>query len=315
MKQFHFFCLSCLALVLLMSCNPPGTGNTDPLPALYSKSIVIPDIIYLSVDSADLLLDAYIPARNLGEEPWVEFSNERKPVLLYIHGGGWQSLNRSVRNLNFMPYIDKGFAVINIDYRLLDQAPFPACIADCRYALNWIYEHAATYMLDTSRIVVSGESAGGHLALMTGLLQADTAFQIPGKPVSHRLKAAAIVNWFGISDMKEIADYWNSPHFLQKLTGDTLRKEKIFKECSPVNYITPHSSPTFTIHGDQDKTVPISHALVLHEKLDINKVSNELMIIRGKKHGDFDEREMQEIFSSIWSFLEKNAIIKAPGTR
>jgi acetyl esterase/lipase len=101
--------------------------------------------------------------------------------LLYIHGGGWQGLNRSVRNLNIMPYIDKGYAVVNIDYRLLDQSPFPACIADCRYALNWIYENAVKYKFDTTRIVVSGESAGGHLALMTGFLKEDKVISIPGK--------------------------------------------------------------------------------------------------------------------------------------
>jgi acetyl esterase/lipase len=305
MKSMFLFSIALAPLLLLPSCSTKTEKPSHAVSGLYCKSIVIPDITYLTVDGIDLQLDAYIPAVNLGGDPWVEFTPERKPVLLYIHGGGWQDLNRSVRNLNIMPYIDRGYAVVNIDYRLLHQAAFPACISDCRYALNWIYENAGKYKFDTARIVVSGESAGGHLALMTGFLDDNSGLTLPGNPITRKLKVSAIINWFGITDLKKIADFWNSPVFIEKLTGDTSRKEFIFKSCSPVTYINPSLPPVLTIHGDQDETVPVNQAFLLHDQLDNLHVKNRLVIIRGKSHGNFNETEMNTSFDAIWKFLNE----------
>ncbi|MFA6468907.1 MAG: alpha/beta hydrolase [Bacteroidota bacterium] len=290
--------------LICISCAQRPLSNSDAMAGLYSKSIVIPNIIYLTVDSIELKLDAYVPARNTGGEPWVEYSPNRKPVLLYIHGGGWNGLTRSVRNLNFLPYIDKGWAVVNIDYRLLDQSPFPACIADCRMALNWIYENAEKYKFDTTRIVVSGESAGGHLALMTGFLTTDNEIAIPNKPITRDLRVAAVINWFGVSDIGEQVEHWHSESFMEKLVGDTSKKEAIYKSCSPMTYVNSSTPPVLTVHGDEDNTVPFSQAVMLHNALRANDVMNTLIVIKGKRHGDFTEEEMSNAFNSIWGFLK-----------
>lgn len=308
MKHLLKNIINFLFLLLIIFGARQLSAQNNAVTGLYCKSIVIPNITYLTVDSIDLQLDAYIPAKNLGGSPWVKFTEERKPVLLYIHGGGWSDLNRSVRNLNIIPYIDKGFAVVNIDYRLLYQAPFPACIADCRYALNWIYENAAQFKFDTTRIVVSGESAGGHLALMTGFMTQDHEIYIPGKPINRQLKVAAVINWFGVSDMEKIATFWNSEYFVRNLTGDSLTKEYIYKTCSPLTYVNSTVPPVLTIHGDRDDSVPFIHAQLLHDALDKNLVKNRLIIIEGKRHGDFDENEMSQSFDAIWKFLKELGI-------
>jgi len=310
MKISLFFPFLFIPSFFLISCAPQSSSQLDGVTSLYSKSIVIPNITYLKIDTIELKLDAYVPAKNLGGEPWVEYSSNRKPVLLYIHGGGWNALNRSVRNLNFLPYIDKGWAVVNIDYRLLDQAPFPACIADCRYALNWIYDNADKYKFDTTKIVISGESAGGHLALMTGFLPNDKEIAIPNKPIPRTLKVAAVINWFGISDIERLLNFWNSKSFTAKLVGDTTKKEEIFKSCSPLSYVNSSVPPVLTIHGDADNTVPFIQASLLHEALNKQGVKNTLVVMKGKKHGDFDEAEMSENFKAIWKFLEEAGIKK-----
>lgn len=298
-----------LGLFLLLGfCGCRTSAPPDAVAGLYSKSIVQPNITYLSVNGIDLQLDAYLPARQLGRDPWVEFSDERKPVLLYIHGGGWTGLNRSVRNLNFLPYVEKGWAVVNIDYRLLHQAPFPASIADCRHALNWIYENADKYKFDTARIVVSGESAGGHLALMTGFLTNDAALAISNQPIIRELKVAAVVNWFGVSDVRKIMEFWNSPSVVTNLVGDISKKDEIFQSCSPFTHINSSVPPVLTIHGDADQVVPFSQATLLHEALNQCGVKNELHVVKGKQHGDFDEVEMSENFRTIWKFLDEVGI-------
>ena len=302
--------LICIHIVLFVSCSHQPPSKLDAVAGLYSKSIVIPNITYLIIDSVHLQLDAYIPAKNLGGDPWVEYSPNRKPVLLYIHGGGWNNLNRSVRNLNFLPYIDKGWAVVNIDYRLLNQAPFPACIIDCRYALNWIYENAGKYKFDTTKIVVSGESAGGHLALMTGFLPKNSEMIIPEKPFTRTLSVAAIINWFGVSDIEKLMSYWNSINFTNTLVGDTTKKDMIFKSCSPLTYVNSSTPPVLTIHGDADNAVPFIHATKLHEVLNTFGVKNSLVVMKGKKHGDFDENEMSDAFGAIWKFMNELGIKK-----
>lgn len=306
----HFISGFALFFTLILCGCQPST-KLDPVAGLYSKSIVVPDVTYLSIDGIDLQLDAYVPARQLGREPWVKFSEGRSPVLLYMHGGGWTGLNRSIRNLNFLPYIERGWAVVNIDYRVLQQAPFPACIADCRQALNWIYENADKYKFDTTKIVVSGESAGGHLALMTAFLTNDLALSIPGKPISRELKVAAVINWFGVSDVRKIMEFWNSPGYVTNLVGDLSSKDEIFLSCSPMTYVTPSVPPVLTIHGDADPVVPFSQATSLHTALNQYGVKNQLHVVKGKMHGDFDEVEMSENFRIIWKFLNESGIKNA----
>jgi acetyl esterase/lipase len=75
--------------------------------------------------------------------------------------------------------------------------------------------------------VVSGESAGGHLALMTGFLTNDAAFAILGKPITQELKVAAVINWFGVSDVGRIMEFRNSPSYVTNLLGDISKKEEI----------------------------------------------------------------------------------------
>ncbi len=290
---------------LLAVCGCRTSPRTDAVAGLCSKSVVVPNLTYLKIDGLDLQLDVYVPAKELGGAPWVKFSDERKPVLLYIHGGGWTDLNRAYRNLNFLPYVEKGWAVVNIDYRLLKQAPFPACIADCRHALNWIYANADGFKFDTSRIVVSGESAGGHLALMTGFLTNDAAFAIPNQPITRELRVAAVINWFGISDVGKIMETWNSASYVTNLVGDISKKEEIYRICSPLTHINASVPPVLTIHGDADQVVPFDQATRLHEALNQRGVKNQLHVVKGKKHGNFDEQEMSENFQIIWKFLDE----------
>src|SRR5205085_7887430 len=126
-----------------------------------SNTQVVSNLEYKNFDSIHLLLDVYVQAKRLGEPPWVEYSSDRKPTLLFLHGGGWTSGDKISRSLFLMPYISKGWCVVTANYRHLDQTDLPGIIGDARSALNWLYENADKYKFDTSKIIVSGESAGG----------------------------------------------------------------------------------------------------------------------------------------------------------
>ena len=286
-----------------LSCG--AQQNTiDAVAALYSNTQVISNIEYKKVDSLRLLLDVYVATKRLGEPPWVEYSDNRKPTLLFLHGGGWTSGDKISRSLFLMPYVSKGWCVVTANYRHLDQTNLIGIVSDARAALNWVYENAGNYKFDTTKIIVSGESAGGHLALMTGLLKDDSLFPQENKNINRPLKVAGIVNWFGVADLARAAKSWDINYYKQ-VAGDSANAQNIFRLTSPINYVNSSSPPVITIHGDQDKAAPFDQAPLLHKKLSAMKVKNYLFIVTGKKHGNFDATDMTAIYKELWKFLKK----------
>ena len=116
------------------------------------------NITYLRAGGVDLKLDVYQPRG----------TSEPAPTLLFIHGGGWTNGVKETSLMNFLPYLESGWAVVNVEYRMADDAHAPAAVEDCRCALRWIYRNAEQFNFDVDNIVVTGNSAGGHLSLTTG---------------------------------------------------------------------------------------------------------------------------------------------------
>jgi acetyl esterase/lipase len=245
-------------LFIVMSCEKQG-DTLDPVAALYSDTQVISNVAYSNVDSIPLLLDVYVRAKRLGEPPWVEYSDTRKPTLLFLHGGGWTSGDKISRSLFLMPYVEKHWCVVTANYRHLDQAGLVEICRDARSALRWIYDNAAKYKFDTTKIVVSGESAGGHLSLMTGLSNDEPLFD-QGSTGGHRLKVAAIVNWFGVADLVKASEGWDESYLSQVVPNPAYR-DSILSVTSPIQYISATSPPVMTIHGDQDTAAPYAQGV------------------------------------------------------
>jgi len=131
-----------------------------------------PDITYLRASGVDLKLDVYRPSNASGPTP----------VLMFMHGGGWTSGSKTSSLFAFLPFLEMGWAVVNVEYRLADVAPAPAAVEDCRCALRWIYQNAKQYKFDLDNIVTTGQSAGGHLALTTAMIPESAGLdrQCPG---------------------------------------------------------------------------------------------------------------------------------------
>jgi len=295
-------------LLLGQGCRPQ-VNSVDDVAALYSNTQVIGDITYKSAITRNLKLDAYIPVRRLGEPPWIEYSDELKPTLLFFHGGGWTSGNKISRSLFLMPYIQKGFAVVTADYRYLDEASLPEIIGDTRAALHWVYTHQEKYRFDTSRILVSGESAGGHLALMNGVLN-NTGLFLQDSLKNFSLRVSGVINWFGVADLHEAYSDWDDAFRRLVVGKDSTSPHELLKLCSPVTYIGSNTVPVLTIHGSEDKAADYRQALLLHRLLDQNKVKNKLWTIHGKKHGNFDPLEMTAAVEQIWKFIETESVFK-----
>jgi len=261
---------------------------------------VFANVVYSVGSGFDSKLDAYV-RKNVPTAV---------PVVVVIHGGGWVAGDKEGRILEGLPYLEMGFDVVNVEYRLARIAPAPAAVQDCRLALQWVFANAARYNFDTSKVVVTGGSAGGHLALMTGLLRASDGFDAPNgwnqNPPATRV--AAIINWFGIADVADLLDGPNRQQYAVSWIGMQPEPQKVAASVSPLTYVRPESPPVLTVHGDKDELVPYQHAVRLHKALDAARVPNQLISIPGGRHGGFSPKDYVSCYEQIVKFLAARGI-------
>ncbi len=274
---------------------------------------IVPNITYLTANNWDAKLDLYLPmeAPNpAAAAPGASTQATPAPVLMYIHGGGWVGGSKETAQLALLPYLEMGWAVVNVEYRLARVSLAPAAVEDCRCALRWVIHNGKQYNFDANRIVVSGDSAGGHLALAVGMipLSAGLDRECPG---DEELKVAAIINWYGITDVGDLLDGPNMRRYAVGWLGSLPNRDEIAKRVSPLSYVRPGLPPILTIHGDRDPTVPYEHALRLQKALDQAGVPNQLLTIPGGKHGGFTRAQYLQAFAAIREFLRKSKLLAA----
>jgi acetyl esterase/lipase len=268
---------------------------------------VTPNITYLTANNWDSKLDVYQP-RGL---------TAPNPTLVYFHGGGWTAGSKEGSSLTFLPYLEMGWTVVNVGYRLASVSLAPAAVEDARCALRWMYRNAKQYNFDLTRIVTTGNSAGAHLALTTGMLPASAGMErlCPGDrgagPVStEEMKVAAIVNWYGITDVAEMLDGPNRRSYAVAWLGSMTNREEIATRVSPLTYVRQGLPPVLTIHGDADPTVPYTQAVRLGQALEKAGVPSELVTVPGGRHGGFTLEENVKIYGAIRSFLTRHGLLK-----
>ena len=258
------------------------------------------DIVYKRANGHDIKLDVIA----------IEPLTVPKPTLLYIHGGGWVNGKKGSTTLAPLPYLYRGMNTINIDYRLAEDALAPAAVEDCRCALRWVYRNAKKYGFDTSKIVVAGESAGGHLALITGMLDANAGFdnECPVEEGDAPLKAAAIVSYSGPTDVLDLLEGPHQSWFALTWFGSLPNRTDLARRLSPVTYVRPGLPPIILAHGDHDPYVPYEQVLRLHQALDRAGVPNQLITLPGPIHGWAVEKVLS-VEEQVFSALEKYGIL------
>lgn len=306
--------VSLLTLTLLSICvqgfgQAQGTNPDKWTDYASGDYDILPNVTYSTANNIELKLDLYLPKNR----------SAPNPTLILFHGGGWVDGQKERNVFYLLPYLSMGWAVINVEYRTAKTSLAPAAVEDCRCALRWATYHAKEYNLDTSRFVLTGTSAGGHLALITGMLPNGNAFdrRCPtdssvrwNQAMEPPLKVAAIVNWFGITDVAELIEGPHAKHYAMEWFGSLSNREELARQVSPINYVRAGLPPIITIHGDGDDVAPYSQAVRLHAALDKAKVPNQLVTIHGRKHGGFNREELVSSYDAIREFLRKNKVLK-----
>jgi acetyl esterase/lipase len=296
---------SLLLLAGLLVSSIPGRSQTSSSDSwavtAQSRYQITPNVTYQIQNGYENKLDIY--SRRDASGP--------QPTLFYIHGGGWTGGTKEAAFMAVVPWLEMGWSVVNVEYRLAKISHAPAAVEDCLCALREVLRHASEYHFDPSRIVVSGDSAGGHLALMVGFTPDSAGLDRecpPNDPKVGLPKVAAIVNWYGITDVVDLLDGPNRKAYAVAWLGSAPNREEIARRVSPLTYVRPGLPPVLSIQGDADPTVPYSHSLRLQEALKKANVDTELITIPGGKHGMFTPAERTRIYQGIRAFLDRHGL-------
>lgn len=256
-----------------------------------------PDITYGTANNIPLKLDVW--HRQDAKTP--------VPTVIYIHGGGWVFGDKAGADPLLMPYLQKGWNAVNVDYRMAGQSPAPAAVEDSRCALRWVFRNAEKYHFDTNKLVLTGHSAGGHLALTTGMLLEKDGFDdaCPADPETGDvpLHVAAIVNWYGITDVADLLSGPNRKTYAVAWLAGQPGSTELAARLSPLSHVRHDLPPIITVHGDHDPTVPYTQATRLRQKLESAGVPNQLVTIEGGVHGSFNDAQTEGAYNQIWKFL------------
>jgi acetyl esterase/lipase len=285
----------------------PGLAETDHIKRKYL------DIPYAKVSPLQKL-DIYLP--NEEEGPY--------PVILSIHGGAFMGCDKSDGQVNpMLRGLDRGYAVVAVNYRLSWEAVFPALVHDVKAAVRWVRENAGKYDFDPERIASWGGSAGGYLTSMLGVSAGVPELEDLnlGNP-QQRCDIQAAVDWFGPTDFLKMDlqlaasglnpirgfehSSENSPESL--LLGNKITEiPELVKAANPETYITENAPPFLIQHGTLDAVVPVQQSIGFAEKLKwaIGEDRVVLELLGGAEHGDV-MFETPENIKRVFSFLDKH---------
>ncbi|NHN37891.1 alpha/beta hydrolase [Pseudomaricurvus alcaniphilus] len=268
-----------------------------------------PDVTYASLAGfRTLKLDLFIPPASYS-------SQGARPLVVYVHGGGWAGggPRRSAAYADWPKVLGslaaEGYVVASVAYRFSGEAPFPAAIQDVKSALRWLRVNAAEYRIDPERVAIWGQSAGGHLAALAGTscgvkhLAPDPA--AIAKPMSPDVEVVAgaggdlnlvsdcvqaVVGWFGVYDFEaqlgaDAKDSKDSAIPRRFLDCETITCSKdIMAAASPITYVDPGDPHTLLIHGDADPLVHVSQTDKFYQLLIDAGVPVSKIIIPGVGH-------------------------------
>jgi acetyl esterase/lipase len=244
-------------LICLAGGQRASTASEPPAPA---DIVVFQNIAYREGASRQWKLDLAM-RKDLRGRP--------RPGIVVIHGGGWLEGDKSSFASrehgvpgNIEDFAALGFVAVTINYRLSGEAPFPAALEDCKNAVRWMRAHAREYNLDPDHIGAYGNSAGGHLALLLGMVGKDAHLEGDGPYQDQSSLVQAVVSDSGPIDLVEQYRSGALREVCTRFMGGPPEGERAaaYRLASPIDQITPRTPPLLLIYGVEDGQVPVETA-------------------------------------------------------
>ena len=311
-KKIYFLILPSLILSCSKSNNPNLAKKSENKETVSKeKKHIKAEPTHSNLSYADISnsqkLDLYLPKNAI----------DKSPIILFIHGGAFKFGTKTDPAPNFTPYMENGFAVASIDYRLSGEAKFPAAIQDAKAAVRWLKANAKLFKLDDQKIGVIGQSAGGNIASILGTSQNVQEFEDSALGnISFSSAVNAVVAMFPPVDfltmdtmLGKVCDKSNFPPNSPETEfhNDKNSPESLYigypiqtvpdivKKSNPVTYINNKTPPFFIQVGDKDCIVGMEQSIYFYNELK-NKIGEKnvtLDVIKNAGHGDtiFDNIE------------------------
>lgn len=207
-------------------------------------------------------------------------SLENLPIMLLVHGGGWQ--RRSLEDMQPVAkyWANRGFITVNVAYRFAPEYQFPAQLYDLQHAMHWIQTQRSDWRAHTSPVVAFGFSSGAHLvSLMANVAGQNSTIDQPFGGIMTR--PDLVVLGGTPSDLQK----WDSGRLIEDFLGGT-RKQRadIYRIASPITHVHAKSPPTFIFHGKMDRLVPVDHATDYYQALVNADIDAELQTLTLRGH-------------------------------
>jgi acetyl esterase/lipase len=242
------------------------------------------------------------------------------PTVVFVRGRAFfLGRKRDDQLLQVIGGIGRGYAVVSVEYRLADEAKYPAAVFDVKAALRFLRANAATYLLDGDRIALCGDSAGAHYAVMAAATQSNPAFEdLSQGNASYSCAVQAVASRFGPFDFRvesEMArrDPPEADPYFPEIETHLLgaRSEAVAGLTyftNPLNFIGRDFPPVFIEHGADDIVVPVVHSRMLEEKVRAvcGPARAQLVIRSGYNHGGIDLKWNEpEINDDMFAFFDR----------
>lgn len=291
---------------------PPEGVMEIPMADVSKISRKFLDIPY-AFQSPNQKLDIYLPAE--GDGPF--------PTVIFVHGGAFiLGDKRDAQLLQALHGINRGYAVVSVEYRLAGESRYPAALFDVKAAVRFLRANAPKYMLDGDRFALLGDSAGGHYIVMAAATQENPAFEdFTMGNACYSSAVRAVASRFGVYDflIQREKGSLNPPEadtnfedIEKALFGSASNHiTGLMHFANVLNFITRDFPPIYLQHGSGDKTVNVAQSIVLEER--IRAVCGagraELRIMDGYDHGGVDLRwDQPENDDMIFAFFDRHLI-------
>jgi acetyl esterase/lipase len=244
----------------------------------FSEAKTFRDLVFAKTPQQDIALDLYLPKQ----------SNPN--LIVFIHGGGWRAGNK--KSCKVKSLVQHGYAVASISYRLVDKAIFPAQVHDCKAAVRWLRANGEQYGYQTEKIVVSGASAGGHLAALLGTSGGIHELEgTIGEHLSESSRIQGVIYFYGATDF--VLRSKTQPHKTNEigsvvynfLGGGADQLVERAKLASAAHHVSQDDPPFLVFHGDKDKVVLIDQSQKIDEVYKKAMLPIKFITLKGAGHG------------------------------
>jgi len=285
----------------------------------------IADQVYSRVGGKNRLADIYLP----------QAKGRRFPVVLWLHGGGWRFGDRKLAPDLSRFLAERGFAMVSIDYRLSDEAIFPAPVIDVKTAVRWVRSVAGEYSFDPEDIGLWGSSAGGHLAACAALSGENQFMNEEHNGFSSAVNA--VLDSCGPTDFSMIDADRRKPSAIQSDAESILVKDVLpandpnsfesrligtavgsspsqVQAANPITYVHAAAPPFLIMHGQSDPLIPWQQSWLFFEALGQHKIDATLILLERLGHGFFNNPKLDAVDPGKITIHRSPASMQSPGS-